>query len=232
MCIYFFILKSFTIYFKIHRWRQCHWRRFVLYLSSPVNFMYTLVGGCHSISWGSNYWTRVGIGPSSITGPHVNICRSSISEPEWVLALRQLLDHMWIFAVPQFLNQSMYWPFLNYWTRMGICRSSISEPEYVLAFPQLLNQSMYWPFLNYWTRMGICRSSIIEPECVLALLQLLNQSVFGPSSITEPDCVFSLSQLLNQSVQKGKKVKSSMAKSLPVKNLLPQNVGSILNYLQ
>ena len=31
---------------------------------------------------------------------------------------------------------------------------------------------------------------------------------------------------------KGKKVKSSMAKSLPVENLLPQNVGSIINYLQ
>ena len=27
------------------------------------------------------------------------------------------------------------------------------------------------------------------------------------------------------------KVKSSMAKSLPVENLLPQNVGSIINYL-
>ena len=29
-----------------------------------------------------------------------------------------------------------------------------------------------------------------------------------------------------------KKVKSSMARSLPGKNLLPQNVGSIINYLQ
>ena len=28
------------------------------------------------------------------------------------------------------------------------------------------------------------------------------------------------------------KVKSSMAKSLPVENLLPQKVGSIINYLQ
>ena len=28
------------------------------------------------------------------------------------------------------------------------------------------------------------------------------------------------------------KVKSSMAKSLPVENLLPQTVGSIINYLQ
>ena len=28
------------------------------------------------------------------------------------------------------------------------------------------------------------------------------------------------------------KVKSSMARSLPVGNLLPQNVGSIINYLQ
>ena len=28
------------------------------------------------------------------------------------------------------------------------------------------------------------------------------------------------------------KVKSSMAMSLPVENLLPQNVGSIINYLQ
>ena len=28
------------------------------------------------------------------------------------------------------------------------------------------------------------------------------------------------------------KVKSSMANSLPVENLLPQNVGSIINYLQ
>ena len=29
-----------------------------------------------------------------------------------------------------------------------------------------------------------------------------------------------------------KKVKSSMARSLPVENLLPQIVGSIINYLQ
>ena len=171
MCINFFILKSFTIYFKIHRWRQCHWRRFVLYLSSPVNIMYTLVGGCHSISWGSNYWTRVGIGPSSIT------------EPECVLAL------------PQLLNQSEYWPVLNYWTRVSI--DPITEPECVLT--QLLNQSLYWPFFNYWTRVCIGISSITEPECVLALPQLLNQSVYWPflnywtrvcigiSSITEPE---------------------------------------------
>ena len=33
-------------------------------------------------------------------------------------------------------------------------------------------------------------------------------------------------------IKKGKNVKSSMAKSLPVENLLPQNVGSIINYLQ
>ena len=31
---------------------------------------------------------------------------------------------------------------------------------------------------------------------------------------------------------KGKKVKSSIARSFPVENLLPQNVGSIINYLQ
>ena len=31
---------------------------------------------------------------------------------------------------------------------------------------------------------------------------------------------------------KNVKVKSSMARSLPVANLLPQNVGSIINYLQ
>ena len=30
----------------------------------------------------------------------------------------------------------------------------------------------------------------------------------------------------------GEKVKSSMARSLPEENLLPQNVGSIINYLQ
>ena len=30
----------------------------------------------------------------------------------------------------------------------------------------------------------------------------------------------------------GEKVKSTMARSLPVENLLPQNVGSIINYLQ
>ena len=36
-----------------------------------------------------------------------------------------------------------------------------------------------------------------------------------------------ISQIIGQ-----KKVKSSMARSLPVENLLPQNVGSIINYLQ
>ena len=38
------------------------------------------------------------------------------------------------------------------------------------------------------------------------------------------------SLLLSKEVKKVK-VKSSMAKSLPVENLLPQNVGSIINYL-
>ena len=38
-------------------------------------------------------------------------------------------------------------------------------------------------------------------------------------------------KLLDRTVS-GKKVKSSMARSLPVENLLPQNVGSIINYLQ
>ena len=37
---------------------------------------------------------------------------------------------------------------------------------------------------------------------------------------------FKINQLLKV------KVKSSMARSLPVENLLPQNVGSIINYLQ
>ena len=36
-----------------------------------------------------------------------------------------------------------------------------------------------------------------------------------------------ISQIIGQ-----KKVTSSMARSLPVENLLPQNVGSIINYLQ
>ena len=36
----------------------------------------------------------------------------------------------------------------------------------------------------------------------------------------------------NFKYRKVKKVKSSMARSLPVENLLPQNVGSIINYLQ
>ena len=31
---------------------------------------------------------------------------------------------------------------------------------------------------------------------------------------------------------KSKKVKSSMARSLPLENLLPQNIESIINYLQ
>ena len=34
------------------------------------------------------------------------------------------------------------------------------------------------------------------------------------------------------SSQRDKKVKSSIARNLPVENLLPQNVGSIINYLQ
>ena len=34
------------------------------------------------------------------------------------------------------------------------------------------------------------------------------------------------------STMNGKKVKSSIARSLPVENILPQNVGSIINYLQ
>ena len=37
---------------------------------------------------------------------------------------------------------------------------------------------------------------------------------------------------LTSRADKVKKVKSSMARSLPVENLLSQNVGSIINYLQ
>ena len=36
----------------------------------------------------------------------------------------------------------------------------------------------------------------------------------------------------NIHIYKKVKVKSSMDRSLPVENLLPQNVGSIINYLQ
>ena len=36
----------------------------------------------------------------------------------------------------------------------------------------------------------------------------------------------------NNNHNKEKKVESSMARSLPVENLLPQNVGSIISYLQ
>ena len=39
-------------------------------------------------------------------------------------------------------------------------------------------------------------------------------------------------QQLPTTDQQRVKVESSMAKSLPVENLLPQNVGSIINYLQ
>ena len=42
---------------------------------------------------------------------------------------------------------------------------------------------------------------------------------------------FSIAQVL-VGLRKQVKVKSSMARSLPVENLLPQNVGSIINYLQ
>ena len=46
-----------------------------------------------------------------------------------------------------------------------------------------------------------------------------------------PFCFFTLREGVNH-YYISKKVKSSMAKSLPVENLLPQNVGSIINYLQ
>ena len=38
--------------------------------------------------------------------------------------------------------------------------------------------------------------------------------------------------MMKTQLQNKKKVTSSMAKSLAVENLLPQNVGSIINYLQ
>ena len=41
----------------------------------------------------------------------------------------------------------------------------------------------------------------------------------------------SVSRATSHGLGKGK-VKSSMARSLPVENLLPQNVESIINYLQ
>ena len=55
-----------------------------------------------------------------------------------------------------------------------------------------------------------------------------------------PDGIMELREDINKLVEwankwqmsLNKKVKSSMARSLPVENLLPQNVGSIINYLQ
>ena len=44
--------------------------------------------------------------------------------------------------------------------------------------------------------------------------------------------VYNCGSQLNGNRQEHIKVKSSMARSLPVENLLPQNVGSIINYLQ
>ena len=44
---------------------------------------------------------------------------------------------------------------------------------------------------------------------------------------------FSMEQVCeNYLVMLKRKVKFSMARSLPLENLLPQNVGSIINYLQ
>ena len=44
--------------------------------------------------------------------------------------------------------------------------------------------------------------------------------------------LYNVKTLLIYPTIKKVKVKSSMARSLPVENLLPQNVGSIMNYLQ
>ena len=43
---------------------------------------------------------------------------------------------------------------------------------------------------------------------------------------------FNICNAYNYRYIKSKKVKSSMVRSLPVENLLPQNVGSVINYMQ
>ena len=58
----------------------------------------------------------------------------------------------------------------------------------------------------------------------------LNQLLFADDTALVADSEDKLCRLVSGF---GKvKVKYSMAKSLPVENLLPQNVGSIINYLQ
>ena len=52
----------------------------------------------------------------------------------------------------------------------------------------------------------------------------INQLLFADDTALVADSEEKLCRLV--------KVKSSMARSLPVENLLPQNVGSIINYLQ
>ena len=61
-------------------------------------------------------------------------------------------------------------------------------------------------------------------------------------SLRNPRCAFKVYHLIAQNIgekwikigseQNWIKGKSSMATSLPVENLQPQNVGSIINYLQ
>ena len=62
--------------------------------------------------------------------------------------------------------------------------------------------------------MPLFNIAVIFPN---ALLLVAVYSVF----ISMPFCLY----------VKNVKIKSSMAKSLPVENLLPKNVGSIINYL-
>ena len=63
------------------------------------------------------------------------------------------------------------------------------------------------------------------------LLKLLDCLVSGASFLTGGVFECDIAHCRTVAVKKVK-VKSSMASSLPVENLLPQNVGSIINYLQ
>ena len=77
---------------------------------------------------------------------------------------------------------------------------------------------------------------------VRLILNTLNDLPRNASNVTDADtqleaCIAACeaqvynTQLPDDSVVKVK-VKSSMARSLPVENLLPQKVGSIINYFQ
>ena len=91
---------------------------------------------------------------------------------------------------------------------------------------------VYWDYLCF---LSLVHSLIIFREVKITHITYdtdLIKKLIGSKNFKNENILILTEKLHANLTRQIVKVKSSMARSLPVENLLPQNVGSIINYLQ